>query len=173
MVNCLIKNIPVFILVEDSNIKVNSTKGRFGRPWLAVVMQCSICNCSWINFWGIWKGFGGGAWFKVGQKKFCLLLSPESEKFEAFHIWMQPCATFVYCHLTLYPFLSNLSFYGSSKLHLFATTVFQSWGTHPLRTPSTRFNIKKDPTTISGMKKTQLNTLPRASLVWKNRGGDE
>ena len=132
-----------------------------------MVMQCSICNCSWINFWGIWKGFGGGAWFKVGQKKFCLLLSPESEKFEAFHIWMQPCATFVYCHPT--PFLTNLSFYGSSKLHLFATTVFQSWGTHPLRTPSTRFNIKKDPTTISGMKKTQLNTLPRASLVWKNR----
>ena len=26
--------------------------------------------------------------------------------------------------------------------------------TYPLRTPRTRFNIKKDPTTISGIKKT-------------------
>ena len=55
-------------------------------------------------------------------------------------------------------------------MHLFAAAcLFGVFGTHPLRTPSTRFNIKKDPTTISGMKKTQLNTLPRASLVWKNR----
>ena len=37
--------------------------------------------------------------------------------------------------------------------------------TYPLRTPRTRFNIKKDPTTISGIKKTQLKTTPRASLV--------
>ena len=37
--------------------------------------------------------------------------------------------------------------------------------TYPLRTPRTRFNIKKEPTTISGIKKTQLNTVPRASFV--------
>ena len=37
--------------------------------------------------------------------------------------------------------------------------------TYPLRTPRTRFNIKKDPITISGIKKTQLKTVPRASLV--------
>ena len=39
--------------------------------------------------------------------------------------------------------------------------------TYPERTPRTKLSMKKDPTTISGMKKTQLNTLPRASLVWK------
>ena len=39
--------------------------------------------------------------------------------------------------------------------------------TYPLRTPRTKLSIKNDPTTMSGMKKTQLNTLPRASLVWK------
>ena len=37
--------------------------------------------------------------------------------------------------------------------------------TYPLSTPRTRFNIKKEPTTISGIKKTQLNTVPRASFV--------
>ena len=39
--------------------------------------------------------------------------------------------------------------------------------THPLRTPRTRFNIKKDPTTMRGIKKTPLKTIPTASLVCK------
>ena len=43
---------------------------------------------------------------------------------------------------------------------------WNSWLTYPLRTPRTKLSMKNDPTTISGMKKTQLNTLPRASLVW-------
>ena len=40
-------------------------------------------------------------------------------------------------------------------------------GTYPLRTPSTRLSIKNDPTTMRGIKKTQLKALPMASLVWK------
>ena len=38
---------------------------------------------------------------------------------------------------------------------------------YPLRTPRTRLSMKKDPTTMSGMKKAQLNMFPMASLVWK------
>ena len=37
--------------------------------------------------------------------------------------------------------------------------------TYPLSTPRTRLSIKKLPTTIRGMKKTQLKALPIASLV--------
>ncbi len=37
--------------------------------------------------------------------------------------------------------------------------------THPLKTPKTRLSMKKEPMTISGMKKTQLNAKPMASLV--------
>ena len=37
--------------------------------------------------------------------------------------------------------------------------------TYPLSTPRTRLSMKKLPTTISGMKKTQLKALPIASLV--------
>ena len=38
---------------------------------------------------------------------------------------------------------------------------------YPLRTPRTRLSMKKLPTTIKGMKKTQLKALPIASFVWK------
>lgn len=37
--------------------------------------------------------------------------------------------------------------------------------TYPLRTPRTRFNMKKDPSTIRGTKYTQLNDDPNASFV--------
>ena len=38
---------------------------------------------------------------------------------------------------------------------------------YPLSTPRTRLSMKKEPTTMSGMKKAQLNTFPIASLVYK------
>ena len=41
--------------------------------------------------------------------------------------------------------------------------------THPLSTPKTKFSMKKDPTTMRGIKKAQLKTLPRASLVCKDK----
>ena len=37
--------------------------------------------------------------------------------------------------------------------------------THSLRTPSTRFSIKKDPITINGTKNIQLNVFPTASFA--------
>ena len=122
---------------------------------------------------------------KSGRKSFGLfsLLSRESWKFEAFHIWMHPPHLTLLAGCPLYPFCPNFwamygqffykFFKGLSSCISLPEASFVVFGTHPLRTPSTRFNIKKDPTTISGMKKTQLNTLPRASLVWKNRGGGE
>uniref|UniRef100_A0A915I700 Uncharacterized protein n=1 Tax=Romanomermis culicivorax TaxID=13658 RepID=A0A915I700_ROMCU len=39
---------------------------------------------------------------------------------------------------------------------------------HPLRTPSTKFSMKNDPSTINDMKYIQLNLSPKASLVYKN-----
>ena len=42
----------------------------------------------------------------------------------------------------------------------------KTWNIYPLRTPRTKLSMKNDPTTIRGMKNAQLNTLPRASLVW-------
>ena len=55
-------------------------------------------------------------------------------------------------------------YYDRSHIDLVCSSSSQ---TYPLRTPSTRLSIKKDPTTIRGIKKTQLKALPMASLVWK------
>lgn len=38
-------------------------------------------------------------------------------------------------------------------------------GTHPDRTPSTRFSTKKEPIMMSGMKYIQFQVVPKASLV--------
>ena len=54
------------------------------------------------------------------------------------------------------------------ELHTTAQNILAFYYAYPLSTPRTRFNIKKDPITISGIKKTQLKTVPRASLVQKN-----
>ena len=43
--------------------------------------------------------------------------------------------------------------------------VTMKLSTHPLRTPRTRLSMKKDPTTMSGMKNAQLNMFPMASFV--------
>jgi hypothetical protein len=42
-------------------------------------------------------------------------------------------------------------------------------GTHPLRTPRTRFNMKNEPRTINGTKYIQLKVLPTASFIWKRK----
>ena len=41
------------------------------------------------------------------------------------------------------------------------------WFAYPLRTPSTKLSIKKDPRMMRGIKYIQLKLLPSASLVWK------
>ena len=61
----------------------------------------------------------------------------------------------------------NFVTYISHIITRFLKIMVKKSCTHPLRTPSTRFNIKKDPTTMRGIKKTQLATLPTASFVWK------
>ena len=38
---------------------------------------------------------------------------------------------------------------------------------YPLRTPRTKLSMKNEPTTMRGMKKAQLYTLPIASFIWK------
>jgi hypothetical protein len=45
-------------------------------------------------------------------------------------------------------------------------------GTHPLRTPRTRFNMKNEPRTINGTKYIQLKVLPTASFIWKREVED-
>ena len=43
--------------------------------------------------------------------------------------------------------------------------IYEAGLTHPLSTPRTRLSMKNDPTTMSGMKKAQLNMFPIASFV--------
>ena len=51
--------------------------------------------------------------------------------------------------------------YGSNIDNVIKISILK----YPLRTPRTRLSMKKDPMTMRGMKKTQLNAFPRASFV--------
>lgn len=41
--------------------------------------------------------------------------------------------------------------------------------TYPESTPSTRLSIKKDPMMMRGMKYSQFQALPEASLLWRKK----
>lgn len=43
--------------------------------------------------------------------------------------------------------------------------------TYPESTPSTRLSIKKDPIMMRGMKYSQFQALPEASLLWSKKRG--
>ena len=97
MANSLIRIVQV-----EAWVKVNPIKGRVGRPWSNMASPGVVAmhkpRLQLNKFWGM-KGVlaAAGAYLKLARKSFGLfsLLSLESGKFEAFHIWMHPP------HLTL------------------------------------------------------------------------
>lgn len=64
--------------------------------------------------------------------------------------------------------LVNCIFFTGLKKATISTNTFPL-DTYPESTPSTRLSIKKDPMMMRGMKYSQFQALPEASLLWRKK----